>query len=66
MVTLLTKAADRLLERFAPRVDAAASCYYSGTYFCACYGGVAYRKDCYFCDDDFALHCGSCFESGAC
>ena len=65
MTGLVTKMADRVLARVAPKVEASAGCSYVW-YTCYCSGGLRYAKKCMFGCSGVPNHCYSCQVVGTC
>lgn len=65
MTGLVTKMADRVLARVAPKVEASAGCSYVW-YTCYCSGGLRYAKRCMFGCSGVPNHCYSCQVVGTC
>lgn len=71
-MTLIEKAADRMLNLVAPKLKAGACCLDAGKHVTQyCYGG--YCTDCYIYEQNCTLncycepiYCGACYKVAAC
>lgn len=64
---IVTKMADRVLARIAPRVDAAAGCTYEYTYCYCIYRVGYYAKKCMYGCPGVPNHCsGGCVKISSC
>jgi hypothetical protein len=62
----MTRIADRLLARLAPKVEARAGCTYQW-YSCACIYRVGrYQKKCMYGCSGVPDHCYDCVRTGPC
>jgi hypothetical protein len=65
MSNLVGHLSDRLLARFAPKIDASAGCAYQW-YTCFCSGGLRYAKRCMQGCPGVPNHCSGCQAVGTC
>jgi hypothetical protein len=65
MFSAVTRVADRLLAKVAPRVDASAGCSYVWE-ICYCSGGLRYGRRCMRGCSGVPNHCYPCTVMGGC
>lgn len=65
MLSSVARLSDRLLARFAPKIDASAGCSYYWS-ICYCSGGLRYSKRCMSGCPGVPNHCYSCTVVGTC